>query len=75
MLVKAKRSGWNQRDGLITDTDDYDPPAWVDAGLGEWVEGELEVVELPADEMYQARTVYRVNGESVDPDTIEEVTP
>lgn len=73
MLVRAKRAGWDRKDGYASDVDDYDPPAWVDAGLDEWVEGELEVTELPADGMYKARKVYRVDGESVDPETVEEL--
>lgn len=71
MRVRAKRAGWDQRDGLVTDTDILDPPAWVDEGLDEWVEGELVETVHAADSMFKERRIVTVGGQLVDPATIE----
>lgn len=71
MLVIAKRLGWDQPDGEVSQHDDYDPPAWMDDGLDPAVSGELTVHTFPANEMYRERKAYRVCGELVDPKTIE----
>ena len=70
MRVRAKRLGWDQRGGAVSGADDYDLPAWADAGLPEDVEGELSVEDVPASAMYEARKLYRVGGQLVDPETI-----
>ena len=71
MRVRAKRLGWDQRAGAISALDEYDPPAWVDAGADEVVEGELMERVVPADEVYRERRVCTVDGQLVDPDTVE----
>ena len=71
MLVKAKRLGWNRPDGGATQHDDHEPPAWVDDGADEWVEGELVEETFPADEVYAERKVCTVGGQLVDPETIK----
>lgn len=73
MLVKAKLAGWRERNGLTTAHDQLEPPNWVDAGQRDEIEGEIEAIELPADEMFQARTLHLIDGQAIDPETIEEV--
>jgi hypothetical protein len=71
MRVRAKRAGWDQRDGLVLENDILDPPAWVDDGLDENLEGEL--VErwfiAPWGTIHQCL----VDGQEADPATIEKL--
>jgi hypothetical protein len=71
-MARAKRLGWDQPNGLATDDDLLDPPAWMDDGLDPWVEGELSVQDFPADEMFRARRSYTINGQLIDPATLED---
>ncbi len=70
MKSRAKRLGWDQREGLVTENDILDPPAWMDEGLDEWIEGELTTIAVPASKMFAAHKVYLIEGEPVDPTTI-----
>lgn len=64
--VRAKRLGWNETT-TVTETDILDPYDYVDDD----VEGELR--ELKVDKGIYHYTNYLVNGQPVDPDTIEEI--
>jgi 2'-5' RNA ligase len=64
--VRAKRLGWNETTN-VTDTDILDPYDYTDDN----VEGELQ--ELKVDSGVLHYTNYLVNGQPVDPDTIEEI--
>ena len=71
MRVTAKRSGWDEPpEGLVTQFDILDPPAWRDDGLPEDIAGVLQVIPVPASEFCPALTVYLVGGQEADPKTI-----
>ena len=71
MLVRAKRLGWDYPNNSASEHDDYDPPAWMDDGEDEWVDGEHVVETFSSDDTYREREVHTVGGQIVDPDTIE----
>lgn len=68
VAVRAKRAGWNEHltreqefdlDSYEHDTDD--------------LEGELEIIDVPAFQYLPAMKVYLVGGQEADPETIKEV--